>query len=289
MSPPNCLHLDPICHPIPPNRTPLSFPPPQTVTVNWLLSQMGGTAIAFCCRWPPRLPSHHCRTIPAVQSRHRRHHQHRCHHPPPCNCHCIFIVLRLSLRIASCLPSCPSSASSPTAGCCIASPDATASNLPSASASHGTVTSRHAPLVPLVQLIVASPLLTPPPLIIPVVISAVVTVIGGGRESSPSSQLSASSSSSFVIIIQLIVTFAGPSSPVLLLSPSRQLPWAFPSLSPSPVVQRRCQRRSQHPLLLYCPRCYRRHHLVSRICVHLRSIGGKGSNQGTAVSIMMYG
>ncbi len=85
--------------------------------------------------------------------------------------------------VASCLLSCPSSASSPLAGCCIASPHAAASHLPSASASHRAITSCHPPLMPLVQLIVPSPLLTPQPHIIPIVISAVVTMIISGRES----------------------------------------------------------------------------------------------------------
>jgi hypothetical protein len=60
--------------------------------------------------------------------------------------------------IISCLLPCPSSASSPLAGCCIASPHATASHLPGFSASHHAITSCHAPLAPLVQLIVALPL-----------------------------------------------------------------------------------------------------------------------------------
>jgi hypothetical protein len=111
--------------------------------------------------------------------------------------------------IASCLLACPSSASSPVADCCIASPHAAASHLPGASASHCTITSCHAPLVPLVQLIDVSPLLTLPPPIVPVVISAVITVIGGGKESSPSLPLSASLLSSFIVIVQLIVAFAG--------------------------------------------------------------------------------
>jgi hypothetical protein len=111
--------------------------------------------------------------------------------------------------IASHLSSCPSSASSPPAGCCIASPHATASHLPGASASYCAVTSRHAPLAPLVQLIVALPLHTPLPPIVPIVISAIIAVIGGGRESLPSSPMSALSLSSFVIIVQLIVMFAG--------------------------------------------------------------------------------
>ncbi len=85
-----------ICHPIPPNRPPLSSPPPQTVTINWLLPRMGGTAIVFCCCWPPRLLSHRCHTIPVAQSRRHRHHQHHCLHLPPCHCHHIFIVLHLS-------------------------------------------------------------------------------------------------------------------------------------------------------------------------------------------------
>ncbi len=191
--------------------------------------------------------------------------------------------------VASRLPSRPCSASSPPAGCCIASPDPAASHLPGASASHHAVTSRHAPLVPLVQLIVASPLLTPPPPIIPVIVSAIVAIIGGGRESSPSSPLSASSSSSFVVIDQLIVAFAGAVVSSIASSPSRQLPRAFPSSSPSPVAQRCRRRRSRHPSSLYRPRRHHRHHLVSRICVHSRSIVGIGSNHGTAASTMMYG
>jgi hypothetical protein len=86
------------CRPIPQNCPPLSSPPPQTVTINWLLPLMGGTAIAFCCFWPPRLPFHCCPTIPVVQLRHRHHCQHPCRHPPPCHCHRVFIVLRLSSR-----------------------------------------------------------------------------------------------------------------------------------------------------------------------------------------------
>jgi hypothetical protein len=111
--------------------------------------------------------------------------------------------------IASCLLSCPSIASSPPAGCCIASAHATASHLPGASASHRAVTSCHAPLAPLVQLIVALPLHMPSPPIVPIVISAVIAVIGGGRESSPSPPMTALASSSIIVIVQLIVTFPG--------------------------------------------------------------------------------
>jgi hypothetical protein len=102
--------------------------------------------------------------------------------------------------IASRLLPCPSSASSPPAGCCIASPHATATHLPGATTSHCAVTSCHTPLAPLVQLIIALSLYMPPPPIVPIVISAVIAVIGGCRESSKTLPMSASLLSSFVLL-----------------------------------------------------------------------------------------
>ncbi len=206
-----------ICCPIHPDCPTLSSPPPQTVTIDWLLPWMGGSC---CLGWVAQ------RLRSAVAG-----HPDRCPIVPVQSPSYIFAaaivvntivaILVLAITITSSLSSAyhctiaprllpfPSSASSPLAGCCIASPHTTTSHLPSASASHRTVTSRHAPLAPLIQLIVALPFHTPPPPIIPTVISAVVAIIGGGRESSLSSPMFASSSSSFVVIVQLIVTFAG--------------------------------------------------------------------------------
>jgi hypothetical protein len=229
-----------ICRPIPP------IAPPSPLLLPKLSPLIG-----YCLGWTAqRLHSavagyQDCHLVVTVQS-------------PPHNCaptvvvNTIVAILLLVIAIvsslssaphcavASCLPSCPSSASSPPAGCSIASPDAAASHLPSTSAFHCALTSCHAPLVPPVQLIFMSPLLTLLPPIISVVVSAIVAAIGGGRESSPSSPLSASSSSSFIVIVQLIVMFTGAVVSRLSSSPSWQLPRAFPSLSPSPVAQRHC-------------------------------------------------
>ncbi len=84
-----------ICCPIPPNWPPLFSPPPHTVTINWLLPQIGCT---ICCCWPTRLPYHWCRTIPVVQLRYRFCCQYPCRHLCPWHHHRVFIVLCLSLR-----------------------------------------------------------------------------------------------------------------------------------------------------------------------------------------------
>ncbi len=222
-----------ICRPIPPNCPTLSSPLPQTVTINWLLPLMGGTATAFCCCWPPRLLSHRCRTIPVIKLHLRHCPQHPCCHPPPCHRHCIFIVLRLLLRVASHLLPCPSSASSPSADCCIASPHATASHLPGASASHRTVTSCHAPLAPLVQLIVALPLpLSLSSSLLPLPSLAVAESLCRHRQCLHCCR------HHLLSLFSQLLSLLGTSSAVLSSSPSQQMPWAFPSSSPSPVAQR---------------------------------------------------
>lgn len=123
---------------------------------------------------------------------------------------------RLCSDVFARCPSCP------PAGCCTAAPSAYSST------SYCAPTSRHTLLLPLVQLIVVTALLSPLPSNVSITISAAVAIIGGGREYSLSLLMSASLSSSFVIITIICSLSA---------LPWQQLQQTFPSSSSSTAAK----------------------------------------------------